>query len=289
MLLVKLLLCCCKVAIRVVVNAIYIAISTLASRSRKCKRPTVIELTCCVRHDSTEIVHLVTTRHTCTEALTHLRCTSVDVGCTAKTAYTVVGSCQTCGGLLVAGCVVHTAPQRPRAITSQSVVETNTIEIYIGVLRIVTTHIEAHLAKTIRGYIVVEILRSRKGRWQSLCIRCRRVVVQLGKDCIVEHLARNSLRHYDYSVDILNAILDLNHNIEILELGSSKREFVVTCWHTLQLEVTIIVGLCLVGCTLNRYRNISDSSSAVARQHPTLQSALLCKGGRGKHCHRCNK
>ena len=162
MLLVDLLLGCCEVTIRVVIYAINIAITTLTSRNRSSKGPTIVELTCCIRNDSTESVHLITTRDACTEALTHLRCTSVDICRAGKTTHTIVGSGQTCCALLVTGCIVHTAPQRPRTIACQCVIEADTVEIYIGILRVVATNIEAHLAKTVRCDVVVQILRCRE-------------------------------------------------------------------------------------------------------------------------------
>ena len=261
---IKLLLNGCKVAIRVIVHAINIAVTSLTSRNRKSIRPTIIERTRRIRENCTEVIHLVTTRYTCTETLTHLRSTRIDICSTTKATYTILGSGQTSRILLITGCIVHTTPQRPWAVACVGIVETNTIEEYIGIFRVVTSDIESHLAESVRCDIVVQIFRRRKRRWKCWRVGRWRVGVELGKDGIVLQLVVYCIGNNNHRVDILDIILDLNHNVEFLELGSSERELVATRRNTLQLEVSLVVGNRLKCCTLNRYCNISNSHTAIA-------------------------
>ena len=161
------------------------------------------------------------------ETFAQLRRTSINVCSTSNTTQAKIRHLQTRSNLLIACGVVQTAPQRPWAITCQSVVEADAIEIYILILRIISSNIKTHLRETVRRYVVEEILRRRQRCWQRLHITCSLGVgVELAKCRIIN---RNQRRwHHDNELHIVYQLLYSHHNLQILELRSLEAEEILS-------------------------------------------------------------
>ena len=84
----------CEVTVSVVVGTIDPIVTALTGRERESVGPTIVEHTRRIAYHHTETVVVVGIDHTRAEALTHLRRTSIDIGHTADTTYTIIRNTQ---------------------------------------------------------------------------------------------------------------------------------------------------------------------------------------------------
>ena len=177
---------------------------------------------------------------------------------------------------------VFCLPVAPGAVAGHGVVETDAVEIDVGILRIVTADVETHLAETIRRDAVVKVLRRRERRRQRLLVGRRRIAVELGEERIVE-TGRRSQRRNDHGVQVAHVLPYPHAELELFEIGCVESHAVVAGRQILEKEVAVLVGHGGETRRFERHLDVAQRFAAAARNHLAADTALLRVGhGEGR-------
>ena len=263
-----------EIRIGIVIHPVDVTVAPLARTDGNTVRPPVVQLPGSIGNHGAETIHLIAVGDADAQPLTHLGSTRVDVGHTGDAPDTEIGRSEPGDGILVAGSVVETAPQRPRAVTGHGVVEADTVEVDVGILRIVTPDVETHLGKTIRSDAVEEVLGRRKRRRQGLLVGSRRIAVELGEDRIVETVGSHQRRDDDRG-QIAHVLPDADAQLELLELGSLERDAVIALREVLEDEITVVVGDGGQPGGFERDTHVAQRLAAAARNDLATDTAVL--------------
>ena len=261
-----------EVTVGVIVDAVHIAVAALARRERQRIRPAVVQQTRSVGDHRTEAVHRVGVDDAGAESLPHLRSPGVDVRRTADAVDAEARRLQAGGALLVARRVVQAAPQRPGAVARHGVVETDAVQVDVGILRIVAADVEAHLAEAVRGDVVEDVPRRGERRGKRLHVG-RRVGIELGEDRVVDdglHVGN----HHD-GVHLLDRLADTDHDVEVFKLGSLELEAVVALGQLADIEMALVVGHDGDSERFDDHLHVAQGGAAVTRDDLALDTAFL--------------
>ncbi len=263
-----------EVRIGIVIHPVDITVAALARTEREAVRPAVVQLPGGVGDHGAETVHLVAVRNADTQTFTHLRSPGVDVGHAGDAAQSEIRSSKTCDGILVARSVVQTAPQRPGAVTGHGIVETDAIEIDIGILRIVAADVETHLAEAVRRDAVEKVFGRRERRRQRLLVGRRRIAVELGKDRIVEAGAPCQRRNDD-SIQIAHILPYAHTQFEVFDVGSVESHAIIALRQILEEEIAVFVGGGGQSGGFERHLDIAQRLAVAARDDLASDAAIL--------------
>ena len=268
------------VAEAVVIDAVDPVVAALSRRYGEGIRPAVVEQTGGVGDHRTETVHRIAVDQAHAQALADLRGRGVDVGRPADAAQSVVGGLQTGGILLIARGVVQTAPQRPRRVARQGVVEADAVEIDVGVLRIVTAQVETHLAELVGGDVVEDVFRRGERRGQRLRV-VGRLGVELREDRVVERLGIDGYQRD--RTDVFRELVHANLDFERFVVVGFEREGVVARSHVVEPEPPLGVGGRLSFAGGEGDLHLLDGCAVAARDDFSLDAAALCEGRERRH------
>lgn len=217
------------------------------------------------------------------EALAHLRSPGVDVRHAADAADAEIRHFETRVVLLVARRVVQSAPQRPRTVTRHGIVEADAVQVDVRELRVVTADVETHLAESVRGDVVEQVLRRGERRGQRLRVRRRGIRVELREDRIIEESrVRGTRRNQHNLFEVLDMLrTDADHHIQRLEIRSLELQRIAAGRKIFQREESVAVGDGLHAQRLDLHLDVAQCHAPVARNHRTDDASLLCVGGEG--------
>ena len=262
---------------RIVVNAVDIGVAALAGRNRKGIRPAVVLIARGIGDHCTETVHRIAVHEAGTQPLAHLRRAGDDVGRTADAAQPDVRGHDTRRHLQVTCGVVQAAPQRPRRIAREGVVEPDAVHVDVLVLRIVTADVEAHLTELVGRDVVEDVLGGRERRRQ-----CLRIVdglhVELREHGVVDHLP-GYVGHQHDRIDVAHLRADAHGDGEGFELGGLELQRVFARRDILDEEITPLIRH--HGHVARRHGNLHavEGHTPRTRNDPAPDAAVLCKGG----------
>ena len=262
----------CEVTVGIVVHPVDIRVAALAGREREGVRPSVVEQARSVGNHRAEAVHRVAVHDAGTEALAHLRSARIDIGRTADAVDAVARRAQPGGILLVTRGIVQAAPQRPGAIARHGVVEPDAVQVDARILRIVTAHVETHLAEFIRGDVVEDILRRRKRRRQRLPVG-RRIGVELREHGVVDDILHIGGPHH--RIEVLDHLVDTNRQVEVLELGGFEFQLVFPFGQLVDIEITVVVGHDGDAERFDDHLDIAQCDTAVTRDDLAFDAPVL--------------
>ena len=262
----------CEVTVGIVVHPVDIGVAALAGREREGVRPSVVEQARSVGNHRAEAVHRVAVHDAGTEALAHLRSARIDIGRTADAVDAVARRAQPGGILLVTRGIVQAAPQRPGAIARHGVVEPDAVQVDARILRIVTAHVETHLAEFIRGNVVEDILRRRKRRRQRLPVG-RRIGVELREHGVVDDILHIGGHHH--RIEVLDHLVDTDRQVEVLELGGFEFQLVFPFGQLVDIEITVVVGHDGDAERFDDHLDIAQCDTAVTRDDLAFDAPVL--------------
>ena len=266
-----------EISVGVVIDAVHVGVAALTGRYRQRIGPAVVQQTRTIGHHGTEAIHRIGVHQTHAKSLAHLRSTGVDVGRTADATHAVIRHDRTVGDLLVARSVVQTAPQRPGRIARHSVVEANTVQVNVRILRIVTTHVETHLAEPEGSDVVKNVLRSRKGRRQRL-----RIVAALGVELCEDRIVHYGRKHFgdqNHRIDVAHHLVHAHHERQRLEFGSLELQRIFAGLDILDHETTSAVGRGSHFTGSDRNLHPVHRDTSLAGNDLTLDTAALSERG----------